>query len=180
MSPHRHLQPAESDWPVLFGVIVAPANETDVTGSLAHELAVRRRVTGKASSVSGSCSLCDRPSCPPLPCPPPPPSSPLRKPAPASRALKMPKHRGTHDPSPVSSWRFTKVMNMSDLSRDDDFLSHLFVEKLGTGNVPLFVHKMDSSRRLPKTDASDILQIVRRVRSFPPYNPNFILTFTRT
>jgi histone-lysine N-methyltransferase SUV420H len=59
-------------------------------------------------------------------------------------------------------------MNMSDLSRDDDFLSHLFVEKLGTGNVPLFVHKMDSSRRLPKTDATDVLQIIRRVRSFPP------------
>lgn len=54
-------------------------------------------------------------------------------------------------------------MNMSDLSRDDDFLSHLFVEKLGTGSVPLFVHKMDSSRRLPKTDANDILQIVRRL-----------------
>ena len=76
----------------------------------------------------------------------------------------MPRHRGNHDPSPATSWRFTKVMNMSDLSRDDDFLSHLFVEKLGTGSVPLFVHKMDSSRRLPKTDTNDILQIVRRVR----------------
>jgi len=80
----------------------------------------------------------------------------------------MPKHRGTHDPSPAALWRFTKVMNMSDLSKDDDFLSYLFVEKLGTGGVPLFVHKMDSSRRLPKTDANDILQIVRRVRSFLP------------
>lgn len=86
----------------------------------------------------------------------------------------MPKHRGTHDPSPVPTWRFTKVMNMSDLSRDDDFLSHLFVEKLGTGSVPLFVHKMDSSRRLPKTDTNDILQTVRRVRSFL-LNPNFAL-----
>ena len=57
---------------------------------------------------------------------------------------------------------------MYDLSRDDDFLSHLFVEKLGTGSVPLFVHKMDSSRRLPKTDTNDILQIVRRVGSFLP------------
>ena len=84
----------------------------------------------------------------------------------------MPKHRGTHDPSPAPSWRFTKVMNMSDLSRDDDFLSHLFVEKLGTGNVPLFVHKMDSSRRLPKTDASNVLQIIRRVRPFPPLLPS--------
>lgn len=80
----------------------------------------------------------------------------------------MPKHRGTHDPSPVPSWRFTKVMNMSDLSRDDDFLSHLFVEKLGTGSVPLLVHKMDPSRCLPKTDANDILQIARRVRSLLP------------
>lgn len=62
-------------------------------------------------------------------------------------------------------WRPTKIMNMRDLSKDDDFLSHLLVEKLGTGTVPLLVHKMDSSRRLPKTDADDLLQIVRRVRS---------------
>ena len=54
-------------------------------------------------------------------------------------------------------------MNMEDLSRDDDFLSHLLVEKLGTGEVPLAVHKMDPSRRLPKTNADDLLQIVRRV-----------------
>lgn len=66
-------------------------------------------------------------------------------------------------------------MNMRDLSKDDDFLSHLLVEKLGTGTVPLLVHKMDSSRRLPKTDAQDLLQIVRRVstliplRSFAPH-----------
>ncbi|KAJ7251542.1 hypothetical protein B0H12DRAFT_1296555 [Mycena haematopus] len=60
-------------------------------------------------------------------------------------------------------WRPTKIMNMRDLSKDDDFLSHLLVEKLGTGTVPLLVHKMDSSRRLPKTDADDLLQIVRRL-----------------
>ncbi|KAF7321671.1 SET domain-containing protein [Mycena kentingensis (nom. inval.)] len=61
-------------------------------------------------------------------------------------------------------WRPTKIMtNARDLSRDDDFLSHLLVEKLGTGTVPLLVHKMDSSRRLPKTDADDILRIVRRL-----------------
>ncbi|KAJ6587033.1 hypothetical protein DFH09DRAFT_910256 [Mycena vulgaris] len=54
-------------------------------------------------------------------------------------------------------------MNMRDLSKDDDFLSHLLVEKLGTGTVPLLVHKMDSSRRLPKTDAEELLQIVRRL-----------------
>ncbi|KAJ6625524.1 hypothetical protein B0H10DRAFT_2001733 [Mycena sp. CBHHK59/15] len=65
-------------------------------------------------------------------------------------------------PGPVF-WRPTKIMNMRDLSKDDDFLSHLLVEKLGTGTVPLLVHKMDSSRRLPKTDADDLLQIVRRL-----------------
>ncbi|KAM6502447.1 hypothetical protein JOM56_002424 [Amanita muscaria] len=54
-------------------------------------------------------------------------------------------------------------MNMRDLSKDDDFLSHLLVEKLGTGDVPLYVHKMDSSRKFPKTDATDLLQIVRRL-----------------
>jgi histone-lysine N-methyltransferase SUV420H len=62
-------------------------------------------------------------------------------------------------------------MNMRDLSRDDDFLSHLLVEKLGTGDVPLVVHKMDPSRQLPKTNADDLLEIVRRVsiagRLFP-------------
>ncbi|KAJ7287419.1 hypothetical protein C8J57DRAFT_1653752 [Mycena rebaudengoi] len=60
-------------------------------------------------------------------------------------------------------WRPTKIMNMRDLSKDDDFLSHLLVEKLGTGAVPLLVHKMDGSRRLPKTDAELLLQIVRRL-----------------
>ena len=74
------------------------------------------------------------------------------------------------------SWRFTKVMNMSDLSRDDDFLSHLLVEKLGTGSVPLLVHKMDPSRRLPKTDANDLLQIVRRVSASLYFIPKVILT----
>lgn len=41
---------------MLFGVIVALGSETDAAGSLralARELAVRRRVTGIASSVSG-------------------------------------------------------------------------------------------------------------------------------
>ncbi|KAI0326536.1 hypothetical protein GY45DRAFT_1310315 [Cubamyces sp. BRFM 1775] len=60
-------------------------------------------------------------------------------------------------------WRPTKIMNMRDLSRDDDFLSHLLVEKLGTGDVPLVVHKMDPNRRLPKTDADQLLLIVRRL-----------------
>lgn len=61
------------------------------------------------------------------------------------------------------TWRPTKIMNMSDLSKDDDFLSHLLVEKLGTGAVPLLVHKMDPSRRLPKTNVEDLMLIVRRV-----------------
>lgn len=61
------------------------------------------------------------------------------------------------------TWRPTKIMNMRDLSKDDDFLSHLLVEKLGTGTVPLLVHKMDSTRRLPKTDAQELLGMVRRV-----------------
>jgi hypothetical protein len=70
------------------------------------------------------------------------------------------------NPSPPKgalTWRPTKIMNMRDLSKDDDFLSHLLVEKLGTGTVPLLVHKMDPSRRLPKTDARDLLAIVQRV-----------------
>ncbi|KAI0779632.1 hypothetical protein C8Q74DRAFT_1316171 [Fomes fomentarius] len=61
------------------------------------------------------------------------------------------------------AWRPTKIMNMRDLSRDDDFLSHLLVEKLGTGGFPLVVHKMDPSRRLPKTDPEELMQIVRRL-----------------
>ncbi|PIL34262.1 transcription factor [Ganoderma sinense ZZ0214-1] len=64
------------------------------------------------------------------------------------------------------AWRPTKIMNMQDLSRDDDFLSHLLVEKLGTGGFPLVVHKMDPSRRLPKTDPEDLMKIVRRLVAF--------------
>ncbi|KAF8161189.1 hypothetical protein B0H34DRAFT_699818 [Crassisporium funariophilum] len=61
------------------------------------------------------------------------------------------------------TWRPTKIMHMRDLSKDDDFLSHLLVEKLGTGTVPLLVHKMDASRRLPKTNTQDLMKIVRRL-----------------
>ncbi|KAF8135774.1 hypothetical protein EV363DRAFT_808495 [Boletus edulis] len=73
--------------------------------------------------------------------------------------------------SPLT-WRPTKIMNMRDLSKDDDFLSHLLVEKLGTGNVPLCVHKMDSSRRLPKVPTSDLMATVRRLveSKGPPQN----------
>jgi hypothetical protein len=77
-------------------------------------------------------------------------------------------------PRPPLEWRPTKIMNVRDLSKDDDFLSHLLIEKLGTSDVPLVVHKMDPSRRLPKTDAKDLLAIVRRVRlvsaACPPSN----------
>jgi hypothetical protein len=54
-------------------------------------------------------------------------------------------------------------MNMHDLARDDDFLSHLLVEKLGTGDIPLLVHKMEPSRRLPKTNPEILMAIVQRV-----------------
>lgn len=57
------------------------------------------------------------------------------------------------------------TMNVLDLSRDDDFLNHLLVEKLGTGVVPLYVHKMDPKRPLPKTDPKDLMSIVQRVSS---------------
>ena len=65
-------------------------------------------------------------------------------------------------------WTPKMTMNMSDLSRDDDFLNHLLVEKLGTGGVPLYVHKMDPTRRLPKTDPLDLMAIVQRVSTFSP------------
>ncbi len=55
-------------------------------------------------------------------------------------------------------------MKVQDLARDDDFLSHLLVEKLGTGGIPLLVHKMDPCRRLPKTNPQDLMTIIRRVR----------------
>src|SRR5436305_13743739 len=77
------------------------------------------------------------------------------------------KARSTPTKSSSITWRPTKIMNMRDLSKDDDFLSHLLVEKLGTGAVPLLVHKMESTRRLPKTDSATLLRIVQRVRSFP-------------
>ncbi|KAI9509720.1 hypothetical protein F5148DRAFT_1282652 [Russula earlei] len=56
-------------------------------------------------------------------------------------------------------------MKVHDLARDDDFLSHLLVEKLGTGDIPLLVHKMDPSRRLPKTNPTDLMAIIRRLVS---------------
>lgn len=66
-------------------------------------------------------------------------------------------------------WTPKMTMNMSDLSRDDDFLNHLLVEKLGTGGVPLYVHKMDPTRRLPKTDPKDLMAIVQRVSPLSPH-----------
>ena|SRR5882762_2317778 len=74
-------------------------------------------------------------------------------------------------------WTPRMTMNMSDLSRDDDFLNHLLVEKLGTGNIPLYVHKMDPMRSLPKTDPKDLMAIVQRVRplSFCVYHRRELL-----
>lgn len=60
-------------------------------------------------------------------------------------------------------WTPRMTMNMLDLSRDDDFINHLLVEKLGTGHVPLYVHKMDPTRTLPKTDPKDLMGITQRV-----------------
>jgi hypothetical protein len=80
----------------------------------------------------------------------------------ASR-VSLSKTKGRNDPV---EWSPKMTMNMSDLSRDDDFLNHLLVEKLGTGSIPLYVHKMDPMRSLPKTDPKDLMAIVQRVR-FP-------------
>lgn len=74
----------------------------------------------------------------------------------SSKSRKSRKHDGI--------WKTVTVMNMRDLSRDDDFLSHILVEKLGTGSVPLQVHKMDGSYAVPRTDTDQLLKIVRRVR----------------
>jgi hypothetical protein len=95
-----------------------------------------------------------------------------------STTMRNASKHATHAPSPAASstsrsassarieWRPTKtIMTMRDLAKDDDFLSHLLVEKLGTGDVPLLVHKMDPSRRLPKTETIELMKIVRRVRA---------------
>ncbi|KAF8274507.1 hypothetical protein EI94DRAFT_1696035 [Lactarius quietus] len=79
-----------------------------------------------------------------------------------------------------TKWRSTKVMNMHDLARDDDFLSHLLVEKLGTDNVPLLVHKMDPSRRLPKTNPDDLMAIIRRLVSAKAPPPLLSTTLSTT
>ncbi|KZT67153.1 hypothetical protein DAEQUDRAFT_813025 [Daedalea quercina L-15889] len=75
----------------------------------------------------------------------------------------MPQPKAGTSSSSHPQWRPTKIMNMRDLSRDDDFLSHLLVEKLGTGAVPLIVHKMDANRTIPKADPDDLIRIVRRL-----------------
>ena len=103
-------------------------------------------------------------------------TSPLmaRKPKDPSPAGESSAESST-DSNPVQ-WKFTKMMNMGDLSRDDDYLSHLFVEKVGiVASAPLLVHKMDPTRKLPKTDATLILDIVQRVC---PFSLQFILLST--
>lgn len=82
----------------------------------------------------------------------------------------------THDYAPLVPWKSTKIMNARDLARDDDFLSHIFIEKLGSTGVgqQLLVHRMDPRRRLPKTDTATALAIVQRVSRLPH---TFTLTF---
>ncbi|KZT04673.1 uncharacterized protein LAESUDRAFT_760966 [Laetiporus sulphureus 93-53] len=75
----------------------------------------------------------------------------------------MPQAAASVSSSSHPLWRPTKVMNMRDLARDDDFLSHLLVEKLGTGDVPLVVHKMDANRTIPKANPDELLVIVKRL-----------------
>ncbi|KAI5123638.1 hypothetical protein M0805_001671 [Coniferiporia weirii] len=86
-----------------------------------------------------------------------------RKPNKSSPAADQ--QAGSSTVSGLVAWKFTKSMNMRDLARDDDYLSHLFIEKLGSlGSAPsLLVHRMDPFRRLPKTDTTDILAIVQRL-----------------
>ncbi|OCH84634.1 hypothetical protein OBBRIDRAFT_785914 [Obba rivulosa] len=99
----------------------------------------------------------------------------------ASRSKEMDKGRTKgkdKEKDKDKKWKYTKVMNMRDLSRDDDFLSHLLVEKIGTGAVPLIVHKMDPSRRLPKTEAAELMNIVRRLVSCKP-NPTAVQAAVR-
>ena len=85
---------------------------------------------------------------------------------PPPMARKSRKDSSTPGPTvPWVPWKFTKCMNARDLSRDDDYLSHLFIEKMaGMSGAPLQVHRMDPTRRLPKTDMSSIYSIVQRVR----------------
>lgn len=99
----------------------------------------------------------------------PPPSSTFRpRRRPTSTLLRQMASASSSSSTPLRSgaliWRPTKIMNVHDLSHDDDFLSHLLVEKLGTGQVPLVVHKMDPTTRFPKTDAEQLMHLVRRVR----------------
>lgn len=66
-------------------------------------------------------------------------------------------------------WKYTTApMNARDLARDDDFISHMLVECLGTIE-PLSVHKMDASRKLPTWEPDVILAIVQKyVVNSPP------------
>lgn len=87
------------------------------------------------------------------------PDSMARKPKTAS-----PSSDSATSALPAIEWKYTKSMNMQDLARDDDYLSHLFIEKIGSmGGTQMLVHRMDPRRRLPKTDAEPILAIIHRV-----------------
>jgi hypothetical protein len=68
-------------------------------------------------------------------------------------------------------------MNARDLARDDDFVSHMLVECLGTVE-PLSVHKMDASRKLPTWDPEVVLEIVQKVRC--PFSCNRALLLVQS
>jgi histone-lysine N-methyltransferase SUV420H len=74
---------------------------------------------------------------------------------------------GAIDTTQPVPWRPTSLMKACDLAKDDDFLSHILVERLSTGAVPLVVHKMDPSYRPPPIDPDSILPLVRRVCFVP-------------
>ncbi|KAH7100004.1 hypothetical protein BKA62DRAFT_269667 [Auriculariales sp. MPI-PUGE-AT-0066] len=59
-------------------------------------------------------------------------------------------------------WRKMEKMNMRDLSRDDDFLSSMLIESLGTGDEPLTVHKMDLTHKIPAHEPTEVLEIVQK------------------
>ncbi|PVF93693.1 hypothetical protein CPB86DRAFT_89797 [Serendipita vermifera] len=76
-------------------------------------------------------------------------------------------------------WKFTNApMNARDLAKDDDFVSHMLVECLGSVE-PLSVHKMDASRRLPTWDPDVILDIVQKYVVQSPQSRGTVAPYTR-
>ena len=107
----------------------------------------------------------DASSAPSPTCPPQRHASPLSSPAMGRKPKISTPSSDDSALDNVITWKYTKTMNMEDLARDDDYLSHLFIEKLGSlgPENQMLVHRMDPRRRLPKTDGADILAIIRSV-----------------